>query len=527
MNQLPLLPSRAGIAAIGTQLQFCALRTPNKVAIELTSGPKRTFGELDERTNRLANALLGKGLVKGDRVAIWLTNTLEYMDSYLACAKAGLVVVQINIRHKPAEAQYQLENSGSKAIIFCDTIAQYVDELNLAGDFLTITTGKVHVKGSVSFENFLAQGANIMPPAPEDDDLLVIGYTSGTTGFPKGAELTHRSVKTLGQSNALTNRYAMASTQIFGLSLSFTAGIPAHVLTHMWVGGTTVLMDEWDTELLVESIAKHQATFTIIPSPPIVDFCAIVNKAPSKVESLVAVLHSSSKAPPEHLAMLVDSLGPRLVEGWGMTENSGGLLAATRASDYINPRPDIFESTGVAAPDAIVKIIDEDGNILPHDGEAVGQLVAHSGSLARGYWGNPEATAKSFVNGWYNTGDLGRMTPDGYVYMIDRRNDLISSGGMNVYPSEIERVILSIPGVTLCAVVAAPHEKWGQTPVAFVISNNDSLSADAIKDVCKKELANYKLPSEIRIEKQLPTNTSGKILKHELRDRLENEKKSQ
>jgi fatty-acyl-CoA synthase len=496
------------------------------VAIELTSGPKRTFGELDERSNRLANALLGKGLVKGDRVAIWLTNTLEYMDSYLACAKAGLVVVQINIRHKPAEAQYQLENSGAKAIIFCDTVVQHVDELNLVGNFLTITIGKQHVKGSVAFENFLVQGANVMPQAPEDDDLLVIGYTSGTTGFPKGAELTHHSVKTLGQTNALTNRYAMASTQVFGLSLSFTAGIPAHVLTHMWVGGTTVLMDEWDTELLVESIAKHKATFTIIPSPPIVEFCALVDAAPKKVESLNAVLHSSSKAPPEHLAMLVNSLGPRLVEGWGMTENSGGLLAATRASDYINPRPDIFESTGIAAPDAIVDIIDEDGNLLPHDGEAVGQLVAHSSSLARGYWGNPEATAKSFVNGWYNTGDLGRMTPDGYIYMIDRRNDLISSGGMNVYPSEIERIILSIPGVTLCAVVAAPHERWGQTPVAFVISNDDSLSTDTIKEVCKKELADYKLPSEIRIEKQLPTNTSGKILKHELRDRLENEKKS-
>jgi acyl-CoA synthetase (AMP-forming)/AMP-acid ligase II len=502
------------------------MRTPNKVAIELTSGPKRTFGELDERSNRLANALLGKGLVKGDRVAIWLTNTLEYMDSYLACAKAGLVVVQINIRHKPAEAQYQLENSGAKAIIFCDTVVQYVDELNLVGNFLTVTIGKQHVKGSVAFENFLVQGANVMPQAPEDDDLLVIGYTSGTTGFPKGAELTHHSVKTLGQTNALTNRYAMASTQVFGLSLSFTAGIPAHVLTHMWVGGTTVLMDEWDTELLVESIAKHKATFTIIPSPPIVEFCGLVDAAPKKVESLNAVLHSSSKAPPEHLAMLVNSLGPRLVEGWGMTENSGGLLAATRASDYINPRPDIFESTGIAAPDAIVDIIDEDGNLLPHDGEAVGQLVAHSSSLARGYWGNPEATAKSFVNGWYNTGDLGRMTPDGYIYMIDRRNDLISSGGMNVYPSEIERIILSIPGVTLCAVVAAPHERWGQTPVAFVISNDDSLSTETIKEVCKKELADYKLPSEIRIEKQLPTNTSGKILKHELRDRLENEKKS-
>lgn len=525
MNQLPLLPTRAGVAAIGTQLQFCALRTPNKVAVELTSGPKRTYKELDSRSNKLANALLGKGLSKGTRVAIWLTNTLEYLDTYMACAKAGLVVVQINIRHKPAEAQYQLENSGAQAIIFCDTVAQYVDQLNLAGDFLTITVGKERVKGAVGFEEFLSQGQDVMPTEPLDDDLLVIGYTSGTTGFPKGAELTHRSVKTLGQTNALTNRYTMASTQVFGLSLSFTAGIPAHLLTHMWVGGTTILMDDWDTELLVASIEKHNATFSIIPSPPIVDFCEIVNKNPKRVESLNAILHSSSKAPPEHLELLVDTLGPRLVEGWGMTENSGGLLAATRASDYINPKPDIYESTGIAAPDAIVEVIDEEGNILPHDGESVGLLVAHSGSLARGYWANPEATAKSFVNGWYNTGDLGRISPDGFIYMVDRRNDMISSGGMNVYPSEIERVILAIPGVTLCAVVAAPHERWGQTPVAFVITNDSSLTPEKIKDACSRDLANYKLPSEIRIESKLPTNTSGKILKHELRSALEAEKK--
>jgi hypothetical protein len=234
----------------------------------------------------------------------------------------------------------------------------------------------------------------------------------------------------------------------------------------MWVGGTTVLMDEWDTELLVESIAKHQATFTIIPSPPIVEFCAIVDKAPSKVESLVAFLHSSSKAPPEHLAMLVESLGPRLVEGLGMTENSGGLIAATRASDYINPRPDIFESTGIAAPDTIVDIIDEDGNLLPHDGEAVGQLVAHSGSLARGYWGNPEATAKSFVNGWYNTGDLGRITPDGYIYMILLGSDAKSF--YVLYPNGLDKNNAIKAGQT----VRIPKPDWEVKAAGPVGTNN-------------------------------------------------------
>lgn len=520
MNNLPILPSRAGVAAIGTQLHYSALRTPNKVAIQLTSGPVRTYSDFDERSSRLANALLAQGFPKGTRIAIWLTNTLEYLDAYLACAKAGFVVVQINIRHKPSEARYQLENSGASALIYCDTVASYVDDLGLAGDFLLISIGKTQVSGTRRFEDFLALGANQMPPEPEDDDLLVIGYTSGTTGFPKGAELTHRSVKTLGQTNALTNRYVMASTQVFGLSLSFTAGIPAHVLTHIYVGGTTVLMDDWDTELLVDSIDRHRATFIILPSPPIVEFCEIVRKAPRLINTLVSALHSSSKAPPEHLELLVDTIGPRLVEGWGMTENSGGLLAATRASDYVIRKPDIFESTGIAAPDAVIRIIDEDGNLLPHDGEAVGQLIAHSGSLARGYWKNPEASAKSFHDGWYHTGDLGRIDPDGYVYMIDRRPDLILSGGMNVYPSELERVVLAIPGVSQCAVVGAPHPRWGQTPVAFVIVHDEKITAQVVQDECRRELANYKAPSEVRIVRTLPTNTSGKILKHELRDLL-------
>ena len=519
MTALPSLPTRSGIASIGAQVQRGALRTPEKIAIRLTSGPTRTYRDLDERSNRLAQALIGKGLTKGTRVAIWLTNTLEYLETYLACAKAGLVNVQINIRHKPSEASFQMENSGARALIYCDEVAEFVDQMGLADDLLLVTIGAERVKGSLGYESLLASGANVMPPHPDDDDLLVIGYTSGTTGFPKGAELTHRSVKTLGQTNALVNRYAMASTQVFGLSLSFTAGIPAHVLTHLYIGGTTVLMDDWDTELLVDSIARYHATFSIIPSPPIVEFCALVDRDPKKMESLISILHSSSKAPPEHLELLVNTLGPRLVEGWGMTENSGGLLAATRTSDYINPRPGIYESTGIAAPDAIVRVIDEDGNPVPHDGESVGQLVAHSASLARGYWGNPEATAKSFQNGWYFTGDLGRIDPDGYVYMVDRRPDLILSGGMNVYPSEIERVILTVPGVNLCAVVGAPHERWGQTPIAFVIAS-PSVSSEEIMATCKRELANYKLPHEVRIVDSVPTNTSGKILRHELRDQL-------
>lgn len=519
MPLLPTLPSRAGLAAIGAQLHIGAVRTPARSAVELVSGARRTYAELDERTNRLAHALLAQNLDRGDRVAVWLGNCLEYIDTYLACAKAGLVVVQINIRHKPAEARYQLEDSGARVLVFGDAVAGYVEELGLGDDVVLVTTGTERVGRSIDFEGFLAAGADTMPPEPDDDDLLVIGYTSGTTGFPKGAELTHRSVKTLGQTNAITNRYTIASTQVFGLSLSFTAGIPAHVLTHLYVGGTTILLEDWDTELLIDTIERHAATFTILPSPPIPEFCEIVDRDPRRIDSMVSLLHSSSKAPPEHLERLVGAIGPRLVEGWGMTENSGGLITATKVSDYAPPRPDVFSSVGTCAPDAAVRLVDEAGNLLPHDGAAVGQVVAHSASLARGYWNNPAATAATFQNGWYHTGDLGRIDPDGYVYLVDRRTDLIVSGGMNVYPSELERVILTLPGVDACAVVAAPHERWGQTPVAFVVAG-PGVTADDVAAHCAQQLAGYKKPSEVRIVGELPHNTSGKILKHTLRDQL-------
>lgn len=515
------LPARPGIAAIGTQVQIGAVRSPERAALEIFGGAVRTYSQLHERTNRLAQALLGYGLAPGSRVGIWLTNCLEYMDIYLACAKAGLVVVQINIRHKGSEARYQLENSDCAAFFYGSTVASYVEELGVAGDLqLLVGVDCELIKHAVEFEGFLASGANIMPPEPNDDDLLVIGYTSGTTGFPKGAELTHRSVKTLGQTNAITNRYVVGSTQVFGLSLSFSAGIPAHVLPHMFVGGTTVLLRDWNTESLIDAVESRRATFTILPSPPIMEFCALVERDVRRVGSLVSLLHSSSKAPPEHLESLVGAIGSRLVEGWGMTENSGGLIAATVASDYQPPREGIYNSTGRAAPDAVIRLVDEDGNLLPHDNDAVGQLVAHSASLARGYWRNPEASRETFRDGWYYSGDLGRIDPDGYVSIIDRRPDLIVSGGMNVYPSEVERVILTFPGVRECSVVADSHPRWGQTPVAFVSLDDPSITVESILAFCNHEIATYKAPTKIVIIDELPRNVSGKVLRRELRTML-------
>lgn len=367
-------------------MRLGGLRTPDRMAVRMFGGQGRTYAELDERTNRLAQAFLGQGLRPGSRVAIWLPNCLEYIETYLACAKAGLVVVQINIRFTASEARYLLEDSSPEALVYGDEVAPAIDELEIVGDINVLaSTGQQRAASTYDFEGFLRSGADVTSTQPDDDALLVIGYTSGTTGFPKGAMLTHRSIKTLGQTNALTSRYVLGSTQVFGLSLSFTAAIPAHVLPHLYVGGTTILLDHWDTQTLTDAIHAHRATFTIVPSPALSEFCELAENDPRALDSVVSVLHSASKAPPDQLQRLVTAIGPRLVEGWGMTENSGGLLTATVASDYLDPEPEIFDSAGRAAPDTAIMLVDNAGDPLPHDGSAVGQLIAHSASLATGY----------------------------------------------------------------------------------------------------------------------------------------------
>lgn len=507
--------------SIGSAVRLGALNTPSKPAIRMLDGDGLTYAQLNENTDRLANAMIGSGARIGDRIGIWMDNDVRYLEIYLACVKAGLVVVQLNVRHTSHEAQYQLENAGVVGLFFDDSSAGRVDALPGSDAFrFTVTTGADRVAGATSYPAFREYGhAGAPDHEPAPGDLAVLAYTSGTTGFPKGARLTHRSLRAIGQTNALANRYALGSTQLFALSLSFSAGIPAHVLPHLMVGGTTILMPGFDTPRLVDAIDREHATFTILPSPPIVEFCQAVSERPGpRLPSLVSLLHGTAKAPEEHLELLVDTIGPRLVEGWGMTENSGGLLAATTAQDYVERRPGIFGSTGRPVPDTIVRLLDGGGEEVPHDGSTVGQLVVRSRALADGYWNNDEATARSFQDGWYHTGDLGTVDPEGYIQILDRRTDLIISGGMNVYPSELERVILQMGGVRECAIIGVPHERWGQTPVAYVVcALAGQVPTEAeIAGYCREHLAGYKQPSQVMIVDSLPRNASGKVMRHRL-----------
>jgi len=509
------------VATVGDLVALGAQRSPPRRAVTTRQGRSVTYAELDRRTNRLAHALLGQGLVAGDRVAAWMEDSVEYVELYLAAAKAGLVMVPINARYRAGEAAHQLADSGARALVWTAGLTAAVAALDLPDDeFVTVSTDP-NGRARHRFEKLLAGGAPDRPPAPAPDDLLILGYTSGTTGRPKGAMLTHRSVLAIARLNALSYRLPAYSVAALTGSMSFVATVPAHILSHLYVGGTAVVMGSWDVPALLETLGRERVTFTYIPTPLLDDVTTALAKDPGAAATVQSVLHSASKAEPQRVAALCAVIGDRFVEGWGMTENSGGLATATTRADIAgcSPADDVFASVGRAVPESVVAVVDDDGHPLPHDGRAVGELLVRSPALMAGYWNNPDATAAALRDGWYHSGDLGCIDAAGYVYVTERRTDLIVSGGMNVYPSEVEGCLRTLPGVRDCAVVGVPHERWGQTVVAVVVPEPHlPVTEQAVIDHCRRRMAGFKKPTRVVFRETLPRTSNLKVARSVLRD---------
>lgn len=510
---------------IGRVLVRGASQHPERVLLKTTDGLSRTYAEFDERTTRLANALLESGFAPGDRIAAWSGTCPQYLEVYLAIAKAGLVLVPVNALFTEHEAAYQLEDSAAVAL-FCES-AKLDKARTLAeekGLRLLPVLGDWH-DGESEYEQFLASGAATLPPEPDENDLFVISYTSGTTGRPKGAMVTHRSLKNTARNHSHSYRTPQGSVCLYYSNMSFVATVLGLLISHIFVRGTIVMMMDVDgPEAVMDAIGREQITFTFVPTPWIPAMTELAKQSPEKWEQVRTFVHSTSKAPPAQMRRWAEVVGHRYLEGWGMTEGSGSLFTVTDVDSVVkgSDADDFFASAGRAAIDCGVRVVDENGDEVPHDGVSVGELVVSSPALVVGYWNRESATASSFRDGWFYSGDLGAMDADGFVYVTERRSDLIVSGGMNVYPSEVEACIAEMQGVADVAVVGGPHERWGQTPVAFIVRDSDAaLDEQHIEDHCTRYLARYKRPTSIRFVRELPRNASQKILRHVLRKQLQ------
>jgi len=503
-----------------------------------------TYAQMDQLSMSFANYLTGTlGLQRGDRVAIMMPNLLQYPVVLFGILRAGLVVVNTNPLYTARELKHQMEDSGARALVvlenFANTVAEVIHETKLerviiarVGDMLGFPKGLItnfvlkyqrkvipnYSLPNVSyFKDTLTGGVGSFVDAPlNHEDLAFLQYTGGTTGVAKGAMLTHGNMVANMQQSSLW----MASRITLGGEIIITAlplyhifALTVNCLVFLKAGGTNVLItNPRDMPGFVKELSKYR--FTVITGVNTL-FNGLLNTPGfEKLDfSSIKIAQGGGMAVQRAVAERWKKLtGSTLVEGFGMTE--------TAPCVSVNPL-DMVEfngSIGMPLPSTDMCVQDDDFNILA-EGET-GELCVKGPQVMKGYWMKPDETAKTIdSNGWLHTGDIGKMDEKGYFYIVDRKKDMILVSGFNVYPNEIEDVVIQHPGVLEVAAVGVPDEKSGEAVKVVVVKKDPNLTAEQIKEHCRQNLTGYKLPKIVEFRTELPKTNVGKILRRELRDK--------
>lgn len=462
----------------------------------LTEGDRTlSFREFDVLTDRLANALRDRGLDRGDRVSVILPNSIDCLIAYYAIAKAGLVRVQLNTRETLENHLYKIGDSGSRGVIHAD-IEGIEAEIGIAWDEL---------------RDMMARGRS--EPCRVDralDDPLRLGYTGGTTGKPKAVTLTTRGELTelTAFLTDLVPDIGAGDTFLHAAPIAHASG--AFFLPAIARGAHSVIIPKFTAGEFLELAETTQAAFTfLVPT-----MLAMIMEEPTIDRVKVAfrrIAYGASSISPSLIRRAEQRFGRLLAQCYGQAE-SPMVITCLKPEDH-----DRIGSCGRPFTVAEVAIFDENDRPLP-PGER-GEIVCRGPQTMAHYWNRPEQTAEAFRNGWLHTGDIGHMDDEGFFYIVDRKNDMLISGGFNVYPREVEDVLLAFPGVVEAAVVGLPDEMWGDRVVA-VVSGRAELDAEAILEHARKTLATYKRPKAIEIWPELPKSGANKILRRVVRDRI-------
>jgi acyl-CoA synthetase (AMP-forming)/AMP-acid ligase II len=498
-----------------------ARRYGGKPAV-LHDGVELSWAALDERADRLATCLLDRGLRPGDRVAVAARNTLQWPEITFGLAKAGLVLVPINVRLTAPEVRYISEDAGCRGVIV------HRDQVAGLGAGLEGADVCLEIGGSemgTDYDTALASGravdptpAGLTPQAPQ-----FILYTSGTTGRPKGVVNVHEAMIDQVLDTSIVTE-ARHDDVLLAMTPFFTAGGMIRTLAWLYLGQTMVIHSRFDPEAALDAIEQHRVTMTtFIPTMLLRTLQVLETGRRRDLSSLRRISYGSSPVPPGLAREAMDRLGCDLQQRYGLTE-AGGQVTILTPEDHramVAGKTSLQTSCGRETPQAEIRIVGDDGQELGA-GE-VGEVVVRADSLALGYWNRPEETAATFRPEGLWSGDLGWRDDEGYLHIVGRKTDMIISGGFNVYPAEIERVIGEHPGVELVAVVGEPHPEWGETPVAVVVPRRGVDPGDLegqLRDRCRSQLGGYKQPRRFEFRSSLPTTPAGKILKRELKQAL-------
>ncbi|MCV7134189.1 AMP-binding protein [Mycobacterium hodleri] len=504
-----------------TQLARHALMQPDATALRFL-GQTTTWGELDRRVTALAGALSRRGVGFGDRVLILMLNRTEFIESVLATNLLGAIAVPVNFRMTPPEIAFLVGDCEARVVVTEPVLASVATAVRELDPMLAeiVVAGGPTEDGLLGYDDLLAEeGAAPEPVDIPNDSPALIMYTSGTTGRPKGAVLTHVNLSGQAMTHLFTSGADVNHDVGFvGVPLFHIAGVGS-LVTGLLLGRPTVIypLGAFDPGALLDVLEAELVTGIFLVPAQWQVVCAAQRARPRNV-----VLRTLSwGAAPASDTLLRDMAetfpGAQILAAFGQTEMSP-VTCMLLGADAVRK----LGSVGKVIPTVSARVVDEDMNDVPVG--QVGEIVYRAPTLMAGYWNNPNATAEAFAGGWFHSGDLVRQDDEGYVWVVDRKKDMIISGGENIYCAEVENALAAHPSIGEAAVIGRPHPKWGEVPVAILAVSSaaatDELTLENLQEFLGERLARYKHPRALEVVDALPRNPAGKVLKTELRARF-------
>ena len=501
---------------------------PDKEAV--VSGEKRfTYEQFADRTYRLANSLRSMNIFKGDRVAILHQNSHEYLESYFALAQLGGILVPLNFRLSPKELAFILKDSGAGIMIasarFRDKVKSILEMETFLSRIIWAGAGDIDKSlESFDYEDLIDSAQNSPPPIPllYDDDIAHIYYTSGTTGHPKGVMLSHRNICVHALAAIAELKLDDHDNWIHIAPLFHLADAWA-TFAVTWVGGKHIMAPDFDPPLIFSLMREEDVTITNMIPTMLNMLINSPNVESLEFPALRTILSGGSPIAPEIVKKTMETFRCEYIQTYGMTETSPYLtvsilkkkLRELSAEERLNYK----SKTGRPFIGTLLKVIRENGTEVKANNKEVGEIIVKGDIVTKGYWNRPEETSDTIKNGWLYTGDLAVIDKEGYVNIVDRKKDMIITGGENVYSIEVENILYSHPAVLEAAVIGIPDPKWGEAIKAVVVLKPGATAAEhEIIKYCKNYIAGYKTPKSVDFVSELPKTGSGKIYKKKIKE---------